>query len=336
MIKRFLYLATAFILFLNFTPVNAEAIKELKSCPCQITVSSVTTPKSIDNLVGHFDNKIKIIFSDIDGTLIPLDKNAPQGQIPESVKQSAQKLKKAQIPLILVTGRSSWEAKQIAKITGCENAYVIAIQGGEILNPEGKIIYQDNINNKDVRKILKTIELFNKLHRQNSKVVFMTGGKYYSKESTIFPYYWQVITTFKSLNEFEPNFTSCKIMVYEPNTEKLKLIQTRLKKDFPNYHIDMVADCYCDITGSTATKGKAIQKLADTLGVDLKNAAVFGDSENDISMLKEVKANGGLAVAVGNAMDSVKNNANFVTSPVDKDGFAKAVDKILINNSLLK
>ncbi len=51
--------------------------------------------------------------------------------------------------------------------------------------------------------------------------------------------------------------------------------------------------------------------------------------KNDISMLKLVKDQGGLAVAVGNAMPKTKNSANFTTAPVTQDGFAKAIDKII-------
>jgi len=71
------------------------------------------------------------------------------------------------------------------------------------------------------------------------------------------------------------------------------------------------------------------------LGYDLKNAAALGDAENDISMLKLVRESGGVAIAVGNAFDSVKETANYVTLPVTEDGWSKAVNKIIENNKLL-
>lgn len=326
----FLCLATALILFLNLIPANADAIKNF-SCPQ--TVISASSPKSIDNLAGHFDNKIKIIFSDIDGTLIPFGQ---EGKIPESVNYGIKKLKQVQIPLILATGRSYWEAKQIADKMGNDRAYIITLQGAEVLNPNGSVIYQDNIKNKDFKKILKEIESFNNSHKQNSKFLFFVNGKPYSTEGTDFPYIFQSITTIKSINDLGSNFTSNQIKLYNPNNENLKSIQAHLKKNFPNYNINMVSDCYCEITSPTATKGNAAKKLAKILGVDLKNSAAFGDSENDISMLKQVKISEGLAVAVGNAMEPVKYNANFITSTVNENGFAKAVDKILINNACLK
>lgn len=327
---EFLCLTTVFILFLNLLPANAD---EIKSYSCQQTAIFASSPKSIDNLAGHFGNKIEIIFSDIDGTLVTFTENT---KIPQSVNYSVQKLKQAQIPLVLVSGRSYAEAKNLINNMKNDNIYIVTLQGAEIINSKGKIIYQDNIKNKDFRKILKAVDLFNKLNHQHSKVCFFVKGKTYSKEDFVFTYVSQPVKVIKSINQLGLNVNPGKIMIYEPNIEKLKALKNFLKKNFPNYNINMATDWYCEIVSPTASKGNAVKKIVNILDVNLKNSAAFGDSENDISMLKEVKNNGGLAVAVGNAMNSVKDNAGFITSSVYEDGFAKAVDIILINNASLK
>jgi len=291
--------------------------------------------KSIDNLVGHYNNKIQIFFSDIDGTIMPTGKKAVKGEVPLSVMIAADNLKQAKIPMVLATGRSMWEARQIAQKIGITNSYLIAEQGSEIINPQGEIIFQDNIDTKDFKKILKAIDSYKKKNHLNSRVFFVADAKPYAKEEFDLPYIFEKRTVIKSDKELKPSFKYTKISICETNPETLKKIQTHLKKLFPTYHIDISADCYVDITSATATKGNAIAKLSKILGTDLKNTAVIGDAENDISMLKLIKENGGLAIAVGNAMDSVKNNANFVTSTVYDGGFAKAVDKVLENNDLL-
>lgn len=320
-----------FVLFLISVPTNAETI-DSRFYP---TTTTISAPQSIDNLAGHFNNKIKIVFSDVDGTLIPFNKTDSKAVVPESVNQSAQKLKQVQIPFVLVTGRSFLEANYIIKEIGNENSYIIAQHGAEIIAPDGKIIYKDHISNKDSKKIIKAVENFNKANNLNLKSMFYVDGKSYSKEYFRRPYGLGEIIKINSYNELEPDFTSGRIVLFDTNTENLKLAQAYLKKKFPSYHINVSAACYCDITTLTSTKGNAIKKLTEILNINLKNAAVFGDAENDISMLKLVKDQGGLAIAVGNAMSSTKNNANFVTAPVTQDGFAKAVGLILINNNKL-
>lgn len=337
-------------LFLNLAPANADIISpelirnsfpRVKASPvkpqsAQPSVKLPTSPLPIEQLQGHFKNKIKIVFSDIDGTLIPFDKTATSWSAPESVKQSIPKLKKANIPLVLITGRAYLEVKELAKSMGSNNTYIITLQGAEIFNPQGKLIYKDYITNQDFHKIIKDAEVFNRLYNSKSPVYFIVDGQYYSFDNAKFPYMWQKKTVLKSFAELKPNAQPSKIEIYESNPKKMKLIQAYFKKTYPNYHVNLGADVYLSITGSTATKGEAVKKLAKTLNIDLKNAAVFGDAENDISMLKAVKEQGGLAVAVGNAMPKTKNSANFTTAPVTQDGFAKAVDKIIKNNAALK
>lgn len=371
--RKFLYLIIALVFFLTPTATNADLTspKPLKptlptaqtapvlpkskasvSTPTQVktppvtqavkpanatlTVKPSSAPLPIEQLSGHFNNKIKIVFSDIDGTLIPFDKTATSWAAPESVKLSVPKLKKTNIPLVLITGRAYPEVKQLATSIGSEISYIITQQGAEIFNPQGKIIYKDYITNKDFHKIIKDVDVFNRLYGSRSPVYFIVDGQYYSFDNTKFPYMWQKLTVVKSFAQLKPNAEPSKIEIYESNPKKMKLIQAYFKKTYPNYHVDLGADVYLSITGATATKGEAVKRLAKTLNIDLKNVAVFGDAENDISMLKAVKDQGGLAVALGNAMQKTKNSANFTTAPVTQDGFAKAVDKILANNYRIK
>ena len=50
-----------------------------------------------------------------------------------------------------------------------------------------------------------------------------------------------------------------------------------------------------------------------------------GDQTNDLPMLRAA----GMAVAMGNAIDPVKQAAHWVTGPCDEDGIAAVVDRIL-------
>lgn len=332
--KKFICSFVILVLTLTICPGYAEP--PVNQANNTVIVSSVNYSKDINNLVGHFDNKIKIVFSDIDGTLVPLDKNNPRGKAPEKIKQAVKVLKQAKIPLVLVTGRSYIEAKEIAKSMDNENTYIITQQGAIITSPEGKIIYQDKINSEDTRKILKFISSFLNSNHLNSKIFFLANGKFYTTEEFERPYNWEPVTIVKSINDLNSNFSAYQIGIYDTNRQNLKLLQSQLKKEFPKYNIDISTDCYCDVSSTKSTKGNAIEKLSKILNVDLKNAAVFGDAENDISMLKLVKSKGGIAIAVGNALDSVKENANYVTLSVYEGGFNKAITKIIENNSKLK
>jgi hypothetical protein len=50
--------------------------------------------------------------------------------------------------------------------------------------------------------------------------------------------------------------------------------------------------------------------------------------ENDLPMFRT----SGLSIAMGNASDSIKKQATFVTASNENEGFAKAVEMILERN----
>lgn len=79
-----------------------------------------------------------------------------------------------------------------------------------------------------------------------------------------------------------------------------------------------------DIMTKSTSKGDAVKNLADSLGIDIKDVAVFGDSPNDISMFEIA----GISVAVENAVDEVKELATHKTAANYEDGVAQALDTL--------
>lgn len=78
---------------------------------------------------------------------------------------------------------------------------------------------------------------------------------------------------------------------------------------------------FTDITAKGADKGEGIKTLAKHLGLDIRYTMAFGDGGNDASMIKTA----GIGVAMGNAIEALKNVAHYTTSSVDEDGILKAL-----------
>ncbi|MBW3093480.1 HAD family hydrolase [Bifidobacterium sp. 82T10] len=72
------------------------------------------------------------------------------------------------------------------------------------------------------------------------------------------------------------------------------------------------------------TKGSALHGVAETLGVSETDTIAVGDSDNDLPMLMVA----GVAVAMGNGTDSVKEVADFVTGDVDQGGLLDAFTRL--------
>lgn len=83
-----------------------------------------------------------------------------------------------------------------------------------------------------------------------------------------------------------------------------------------------------EITRKGTSKGKAVERLANHYNLTSKDVITIGDSENDLSMIEYA----GLGIAMGNAIDSVKQKSKFITDSNDNDGVAKAISKFILKD----
>ena len=78
---------------------------------------------------------------------------------------------------------------------------------------------------------------------------------------------------------------------------------------------------FTDITANGADKGKGIVAIARHDGLDISQTIAFGDGGNDKSMILQA----GVGIAMGNAIDELKQQADYVTTSVDEDGILNAL-----------
>ena len=74
------------------------------------------------------------------------------------------------------------------------------------------------------------------------------------------------------------------------------------------------------------SKGNALQAIAADLGIAAEEVVAIGDNHNDIGMLRFA----GLGVAMGNAHDEVKAEADYVTKSNAEDGVAIVIEEIIL------
>ena len=78
---------------------------------------------------------------------------------------------------------------------------------------------------------------------------------------------------------------------------------------------------HADATIAGSDKGIAITKTMEALHIPFENSYAFGDGSNDVSMFRSVAH----AVAMGNALDILKKEAEYITDDIDRDGIKKAL-----------
>ena len=84
---------------------------------------------------------------------------------------------------------------------------------------------------------------------------------------------------------------------------------------------------YLDVTALKANKGDALVALADLMAVSLRHTMAIGDGGNDPAMF----AKAGLSVAMGQADESIRKQADEVTGSNVEDGVAQAIERFILN-----
>ena len=116
-----------------------------------------------------------------------------------------------------------------------------------------------------------------------------------------------------------------KLMVfYETEQQKQFIFQYLASRDDAHgfqpgdFHMVEMLPTGCD-------KAVGVQKAAESLGLTLENCCVFGDSGNDVAMLKAA----GLSVAMCNASDDAKQAADLITElPNSQQGAVRMALKL--------
>jgi Cof subfamily protein (haloacid dehalogenase superfamily) len=86
---------------------------------------------------------------------------------------------------------------------------------------------------------------------------------------------------------------------------------------------------YLDVTHPRANKGTVVETLSKLLNIPSAQIATMGDMPNDVLMFRK----SGFSIAMGNASDEVKAQANAVTDSNENEGFAKAVRQFILRSA---
>ena len=256
---------------------------------------------------------VKIVFTDLDRTL-----TYEPGKIDIKNKAVFEKLKDIGIPVVLSTGRSILYTMPISKQYSMSN-YIITSNGAEVYNYLAKkLIYRSEISKENIDILNKLIEKYNLFFKANGVERNYTNRK--DKKGYVIK---NNITDI-----FEEGLAQVTIQSYNINNMKLfrrdLQRETNLKIIHKTNHIEEGKLLYYDVVNEEVNKGLAITKLCEHLNIDLKRVMAIGDDENDEAMFKCV----GYKVAVANALDKLKEQADYVTLSNKENGVLVILNKL--------
>ncbi|MCQ8277608.1 Cof-type HAD-IIB family hydrolase [Acetobacteraceae bacterium KSS8] len=262
---------------------------------------------------------IRLLVSDIDGTLIGSDKRLAPATV-----EAARALGRAGIRLCLASSRSVDGMRQYLDALGVDTP-AAGLNGGEILAADGSVLDRRNLDPEVAQLTLETLE------RHGIESWVFTGTEWLVADAAG-PFVPREQAAVKidpiEVPSFAPYLDRVgKIMGATTDYPLLERVEIQLGAMFgERVNAHRSSPWYLDVTHPDANKGAAAMRLARLLGIDPAEMACIGDMDNDISMLQVA----GLSIAMGNAPQHVQAAAQYVTAGNNEDGWAKAVNTLVL------
>lgn len=265
---------------------------------------------------------IKLLTIDVDGTLV--GKKSPHIN-PEVIKQ-IQRLHKSGVIIVLATGRNYYSIRRYLEELAADD-FVITQNGSVIVNQQNKEILKNVFIPSNIANLaVKYCQDENLSHVVMSELCCYADIKY--EEDDVI----QTLVKADGIRFYEKGLLPItidkinKIGIISQDIGKLNMLKKFIMGKFPGQcALDFSMADTLEIYSNTVSKGSALTFLGKILGIELKNIAAIGDSENDLQMIRSV----GYGIAMGNGIDALKEEAAFVTKSVDEDGVAYAISTFI-------
>jgi len=262
---------------------------------------------------------IKIIFTDIDGTL----SNSKR----EITKETSLEIKKATekgIIVVLCSGRNNRYVYNYSKKSNASN-YIICCNGAEVFDyKNNKHITSHNIDKTKIKKIWDFC-----LHNDLGCVLNCQNIRYSTPYRAIEELDKKIVEDISTINDkvfqivtYGYNYDKMKKLEDFVNNQKLQVINVSnsyLNQDSSQGHF------FFDIVNHNINKGTAVKELLQYLNIKKEQSIGFGDHINDFDLFSEV----GFKVAMGNANQKLKEQADYITLSNDENGVAHFLNNFI-------
>lgn len=278
---------------------------------------------------------IKLIAIDLDGTL--LDSNR---ELSDANKNAIQAAKEKGVQVVLCTGRPLKAMTHLLKEADLmgEEDIAITYNGGLIQKTKtGEIIHEMTLNREESLDIYRLGEKLN-LPVNFIDFNYIYEPRYpenvpsiYTKSHPKVPKKNALSVKAIDIDHLEESFESYKIVMSRP-AEELDAAIPNIPDDYhERYNIFKSQDFILEVLPKKVDKGFSMRLLGEMLGLDKEEIMGIGDQENDLSLVE----NAGLGIAMGNAIDQVKEAADYISYSNDENGVAHVIQKFVLDEELL-
>lgn len=260
---------------------------------------------------------IKLIASDMDGTLLDDEK-----RLPPDFGEVFGALQSRGIPLVVASGRSYVSLEEYlrempgAQACICDNgAYVL--EGGKLADVR-------EIPRENLLKLLKASGDIDGIDLVLSGI----HGTYYKRSDSG---YYKLVEQYYSNHVLVTDFESVDDVIFKvglsdrsgPLCHSYPILYERVGELFD---LGISGDHWIDITNRGVTKGAAVKRLQALFGVTPEETMTFGDNFNDIEMLGCAR----YSFAMENAAAEIQKHANYIAKSNREYGVIEAIRRYVL------
>lgn len=263
----------------------------------------------------------KMIVLDMDDTLL-----LPDATMSTKVKEDLIKAQEMGIKVVLASGRPDKGMFKIAKELELDkfNSHIIAFNGSKIIDfATGDIMYEKNLSKAQVVKLYELAQKSDCFIQtyHNDEIIVSSENPYAYIESEITGLPISQNTPFLDVIPDE-----CVKVIMTQAPKHLEEVKEVLRPQVEDMSMTISKPFFLEFMNKEVDKGEAIKKLCCEIGISIDEVIAVGDSYNDMTMIQVA----GLGVAMGNAVQEIKDIADIVTDSNVDDGISSIVQKYII------
>jgi Cof subfamily protein (haloacid dehalogenase superfamily) len=266
---------------------------------------------------------IRLVIADVDGTLVTQEK-----RLTEEAVAAARELNAAGITLAITSGRPPRGMRMLVEPLRLEGQ-IAGFNGGVYVYPDMSVVATHLLSPEVAKEAMRLIlegGLDAWLYTTDDWLVRDKYGPHVARETMTVAFDAKVTRRFPD----ELLSRAVKIVGVSDDHASVARCETKAQSSLGlRASATRSQPYYLDVTHPLANKGEVATTLSKLLGIEPSEIATIGDGPNDVLMFKR----SGLSIAMGNASEEVKAQAEAVTATNENEGFAKAMRDLVLNRS---